>query len=84
MNSKVYRKLCIELSFPDQGRGIGAPSEPRQLGPRPQHPLQPRDERLHRQQEAGDTGAGPQHGECEALFLILNLRRKRICNSGYF
>ena len=61
--NQVYCKLCIELSFPDQRRSTGAPPEPRQSGPRLQHPLQPRDERLHRKQEAGDTGAGPQHGD---------------------
>ena len=62
--NEVSSKLCILIiSFSDQGWSAGAPPEPRQSGPRPQHPLQPEDECLHRQQEAGDTDSRPQQGD---------------------
>ena len=86
---RLIPNFVLIISFPEQGRGVGAPPEPRQSGPWPQHPLQPRDKRLHRQQEAGDTNPGSQQGDYQSvppfsLFLSLNLRRKPICNSGYF
>ena len=67
---KFIPNFVLIISFPDQGRGVGAPPEPRQPGPRHQHPLQPRDERLHWQHEAGDTSPGPQQGDYQSVPLL--------------
>ena len=67
---KFIPNFVLIISFPDQGRGVGAPTEPRQPGPRHQRPLQPRDERLHWQQEAGDTNPGPQQGDYQSVPLL--------------